>query len=395
MEVGVAVAGGGIAGCALAYELARRGIDVVVFEKRQEIGAPKRCGEGISSSTVKSLGQEIPRRCIAQEIDGAIVYSPSMKEVRVEFSEVVGYILERKVYDKWLAYRAAKEGARILAKHEVVDVIKEGNVIKGVVVDNGFERFEVRACVTVAADGVESTVSRKAGLNTTPKLVDIDVGFQYEMAGIELEDPHKLLFFFGKNVAPRGYIWVFPKGDDVANVGIGICSLYSRDTAKRYLDRFIEKTPWLRKGSVIEVNAGAIPVGGFLKDMVLDGFLAIGDAAHQVNPIHGGGMKEAQLAARIAADVIKRCFEKSDFSKKALELYNRIWWEERGKELEKVLKVRMVLEKLEDEDLDYLAENLSGDDLVNFAHGKGLGKLAKLLLKRPRLAKVVLSVLLE
>ncbi len=390
----VVVVGAGPGGTSTAKHLAEKGINVVVFEKRQEIGAPKRCGEGLSASTVKLLGQKIPKRCIAQKIDGAIIYAPNGKSIEINYGKTVGYIVERKLYDKWLAEQAAKKGAKIIAKAEVKDVVKENGFIKGVAVNWEGRKYKIKSKVVVAADGVESTIARKAGLDTVNKLINIDSGYQYEMSNIYLEDPHKIYFFFGNEIAPRGYIWIFPKGKDRANVGIGICGSFGKKTAREYLREFVEKHEWLRNGSILEANAGGIPVGGFLKNMVLNGFLVVGDAAHQVNPIHGGGMKEAQIAGRIAAQVIAEALEKGDVSAKSLEKYNKIWWRERGKELEKVQKLREVVERLSDEDLNFLADNLRGEDLINFTHGKGLAKLAKILLKKPKLAKLAKHLLL-
>ncbi len=384
----VVVVGAGPGGCSTAKHLAEKGVEVVVFEKRQEIGAPKRCGEGLSANTVKLLGQKIPKKCIAQTINGALVYAPNGKCIEISFDETVGYILERKTYDKWLAEEAARKGARIITKADVVDVIKENGFITGVKVKWNGKTYKTKSKVVVGADGVESTIARKAGLNTTNALIHLDSGYQFEMAGIELDDPHKLVFYFGNEIAPRGYIWIFPKGKDVVNVGIGICGLFSKKSAREYLMDFIQNNENLRNGSILEVNAGGIPVGGFLKNMVLDGFLVVGDAAHQVNPIHGGGMKEAQIAGKIAAMVIAEALEKGDVSAKMLKKYNEIWWKERGHELERVQKLREVIEHLSDEDLNFLAEHLTGDDLIDFTHGKNLGKLAKILLKRPSLIRL-------
>ena len=382
-EYDVVVVGAGPGGSAVAKRCAERGLKVIMLEKRQEIGSPKRCAEGLTFSTEKIIGK-IPERCIAQKINGTNVYSPSGKSVKVDFGEYGGYILERKVFDKWLASRASRAGAYVQAKTEVVDVIKEDGYIKGVKAEFEGEEFEIRAKVVVAADGVESTVARKAGLNTTNQLINIDSGFQYEMSNLNLKDPEKIEIFMGNEVAPRGYIWIFPKGKDLANVGIGVAM--SQKTARYYLDKFIEDNPEIFKDAgIIEVNSGGIPVGGFLKNMVANGLVVVGDAAHQVNPIHGGGLKEATIAGQIAGEVIAKAVKKGDVSEDSLSEYNKIWWKERGRALEKVQKLREVVEKLSDDDLNMLAETLTGDDLIEFSRGNKLFNLGKILLKNPKL----------
>lgn len=377
------VVGAGPAGCSVAKELAERGFDVVVFEKRQEIGAPKRCGEGLSSSAVEELGLDIPKKCRMQSIDGALVYSPSTDKVTIDMDETVGWVLERKMFDKWMAERAAEAGAKVRAKGKVLDLLPDN---RGVVVDIEGERKEVESEVVIAADGVESRIARKAGIKDSSDLGLVDSGYQYEMVNLELKDENKLELYFGEKVAPRGYLWVFPKGDNKANVGIGIGGDVEK-TAKYYLDKFIHKNDRFEEASIVEVNSGMIPVGGLLKEMTADNFLAVGDAANQVNPIHGGGIREGIKAGKIASRILSRALDEGDTTKRNLQEYNEIWWKERGKKLKKVEKLREVLEDLDDEDLNYLAKKLEGDDLMAFSRGERLSKLGKMLLRRPKMVK--------
>ncbi len=379
----VVVVGAGPAGCSVANELAEKGYSVAVYEKRQEIGAPKRCGEGISSYAMDNLNLDVPDNCKMQPIDGALVFSPNGDGVTIDSGETVGWTLERKMFDKWMAERAAKAGAEIRAKAEVVDLLPEN---KGVVVDIEGERKEVESRMVVAAGGVESPIAKKAGVKKPSKLHIVDSGYQYEMVNLDLKDDRKLELYFGDEVAPRGYVWIFPKGESKANVGIGIAGDIDK-TAKYYLDRFIENNGRFNKASITEVNSGMIPVGGLLDDMVADNFLAVGDAANQVNPIHGGGIREGIRGGIIASKVISMALDEEDTSHKNLQKYNQIWWEERGRSLRRVEKLREVLEDLDDGDLNYLAEKLKGEDLMDFSQGRNLSKLGKLLLKRPKMIK--------
>jgi len=386
-EYDVVVVGAGPGGSATSKALAEMGLSVLLLEKRPSIGSEKRCAEGLSISTIDIIEErmgKIPKRCFARMISGAIVYAPNGKEILIDFGKNAGAVMERKVFDKWLAAQASRAGAHVEAKTEVLDVIKKDGFVKGVKVQRDGQIFEVKSKVVVAADGMESTIARKAGLNTTSKLIDVDSGYQYEMSGLNIRDSRKIELWFGNEIAPRGYVWIFPKGKDLANVGIGVAM--NEKNAKYYLDKFIENNPKIfSHASVIEVNSGGIPVGGFLKNMVMNGFLVVGDAAHQVNPIHGGGMKEATVAGFIAGKVIAKAIKNNDVSEKYLSEYNRIWWRKRGRSLEKVLKLRETIENLSDDDFNALAEELTGDDLMEFSRGNKLFKLGKFFLKKPSL----------
>jgi digeranylgeranylglycerophospholipid reductase len=381
-EYDVVVVGCGPAGSNTAKELAEKGFNVVIFDRNFEIGCPKRCGEGISANSVKQLKLKIPSYCIAQKINGAYVYAPNGREVKIKFKGTEGYILERKVFDKWLAKQAVAAGAEIFSRATVTDVLWNGNFVNGVKVETIDGLLEVRSKIVVAADGVESLVMRKAGIRTNKNPQLVDSGFQYEMAGIKLRDPHMIELFFGNEIAKRGYVWIFPKGKDCANVGVGISGAVGDvKRAKAYLDDFISRRRELSEGSIIEVNGGCIPVGGLMKNMVGNGILGVGDAVNQVNPIHGGGIAESIKAAKIAAEVIVGAFKKKDFSEKMLSQYNKKWWEERGKHLQKVERLREMVEKMTDQQLNDLAEILNGEDLSEFAHGRRLPKLIKIAAK--------------
>lgn len=376
----VVVVGSGPAGSSTAKRCAEQGLNTLVIDRNQEIGTPVRCGEGLSDNSVKALKLKLPSKCIATTIKGAIVYAPDGKRIEIKFKGTNGYTLERKMFDKWLASEAATAGAKVMAKSVFNDVIMKGNQVAGIKANILGQNKNISANVVVAADGIESYVMRKAGFRAkNPRLVDS--GYQYEMAGIDLEDPHMIVLYFGYNIAPRGYVWVFPKGKDIANVGIGISGLGYEKTAKQYLDEFILKTNQLNIGSVLEVNGGCIPVGGFLDNMVSDGLIGVGDSVNQVNPIHGGGIAESIKAGRIAGNVIANAKKKNDFSAKTLSEYNKTWWQDCGNRLKNVEKVREMFEKMSDQEMNDLADVLDGEDLVDLSHGKNYAKVAKIFLK--------------
>lgn len=382
-EYDVVVVGGGPGGSVTARDCARKGLKVLLLEKRQEIGAPKRCAEGIDIESLRSIGYTGKERFVAQEIDGAYIYSPD--NTRVNGAPGRGVVLERKVFDKFLAYDAAKAGARIYARADAVGLLRDGGRVSGVVVDYCGQSLEVNAKVVVAADGVESKVARAAGLKTAIPPKHYASGYQYEMAGIRMDEPHKLHLYFGQSIAPGGYIWIFPKGEHVANVGIGISS-GSEKTAKHYLDAWIMSRPDTAQGSVIEENSGGIPLGGFLDKMTADNFVAVGDAAHQVNPLHGGGLKEATFAGSLAAETISNAIRRGDTSSASLDGYNVAWWRERGTLLRKLRKAVDVIEKLSDDDINLIARSIGPSD-IGLLNSGDFAALGKLLLKKPGLLK--------
>ncbi len=372
------VVGAGIAGPIIARNVAKEGYSVLLIDRKWAIGTPKQCAEGISIRVFKKYGIPYDRRFINREIYGAKLYSPSGYELEMRYKNVSGVILERKVFDKMLAYYAAKAGADVMARTEALDVIRKDGKISGIKAKHEDEPVEIHADIIVAADGVESTIARKAGINTYAPPHEFDSSYEYEML-IEGYDPDLIHLWFGNDVAPRGYIWVFPKDEDRANVGIGINS-DNPQTAKYYLDR------WLRKNRIptrklVEINVGIVPVGGFVKELVRDNVLVVGDAARQVNPMHGGGMGEAMEAGTLASRWIVKALEEENLD--LLQNYTREWWEKEGTRLERILKVRKVTEKLTDADLDLFIQVLSSADAEKIAGGNYF-EVIKALLKNPK-----------
>ena len=381
----VVVIGAGPGGSRTAQLCAQKGLDVLILEKRPEIGAPKRCAEGIEKNQLLNLGFEENEKFIAQTIDRSIVYTISGEEIKQDSDKKKGYVLERKLFDKAMASKAAISGAKILVNTEVINLIKENDYICGVNIDYNGKTYKIKSDVVVSAEGVEGKRAKEALNLSPPKPNEIISGYQYEMENIDLKDPHQLEFFIGATIAPGGYIWIFPKGERRANVGIGIVSDCEK-SAKYYLDAWIGNKSSLQMGSILEENAGAIPVGGFLKKMTANGFLAIGDAARQVHPLHGGGLHEATHAAKIAAQVIYEAKSENNYSDKFLDKYNKMWWNERGKELSCVNKIKNAFQKMSDEELNLIFHLIKATS-INHLNSGNLIEISKLLLKTPKLIK--------
>ncbi|MDI6884007.1 MAG: NAD(P)/FAD-dependent oxidoreductase, partial [Hadesarchaea archaeon] len=262
-------------------------------------------------------------------------------------------------FDKFLAARAANAGADLMVGTFVDGLILEDGKPKGVKARGIGGRLEVAAEVVIAADGVGSRVARWAGLNTTLKLDDIESGIQFQMVGVDFESPSMMEFYLGSKIAPGGYGWIFPKEEDMANVGLGVLGSRAQRRPIEYLRDFVARMPNLSKGKVVEINGGGDPVSGPLKKTVKDNLLVVGDAARQVNALTGGGIDSAMRAGNIAGEVAAKAVSEGNTSERRLGEYEKRWREQMGKRLERYLKAKNVLLSLTDEELDLLAETLS------------------------------------
>jgi len=358
----VLVIGAGPAGSMTAKWAAKNGAKVLMIEKRQEIGSPVRCGEGMSKAWLPDVGIK-PGRWINLEVEGARIYSPSEKVFEINEKDAgneVGYVVERDEFDKQLAIDAANAGVDVVLKTAATSVLKENGKVVGVKAKRFGESFEIRAPVTIAADGFESQVGRWAGISTNIAMRDMDTCLQYRMTNVDC-DVRYCDFFLGK-VAPGGYVWVFPKGDGLANVGIGVqvSQVKAMADARNYLDRWIEHHPGYAKGKKIDMVGGGVSISAPLKQTVGDGIMLVGDAARMIDPLTGGGIANGCIAGKICGQVAAEAVHAGTPTKDFFQKYEVGWRAVLEEKLYRNWLAKEKLVQLSDETFDKVIDALQG-----------------------------------
>jgi digeranylgeranylglycerophospholipid reductase len=362
MKTDVLVIGAGPAGSMTAKWASKSGARVLMIEKRQEIGSPVRCGEGMSKDWLADVGIT-PGRWINVEVEGARIFSPSEKVFEINEKQAgneVGYVVERTGFDKQLAIDAANAGVEVKLKTAAVGLLKEHGRVVGAKVKEFGQTYEVRAPVTVGADGFESQVGRWAGIPTNIATRDMDTCLQYRMTAVDC-DVRYCDFYLGK-VAPGGYVWIFPKGEGLANVGIGVqvSQVTNPADARTYLDRWIDHHPGYAKGKKIDMVGGGVSISPPLKQTVADGIMLVGDAARMIDPLTGGGIANGCIAGKICGTVAAEGVHSGDVSKEFFQKYEKGW---RARLEEKLYRNWLAKEKLvslSDETFDKIVDALAG-----------------------------------
>lgn len=368
-EYDVLVVGGGPGGALAARTAAEKGLRVGLVEKRSAIGVPVRCAEGVGRDLIEEFMEPDPA-WISAEIDRAVLVAPDGYRMTLEpkmAGSEVGYVLDRKRFDRDLVIQAADAGADVQVRARAVAPIMENGAVAGARIEANGAVEEVRAKVTVAADGVESKFARWCGVDTAVPLAEIETCVQYLMTGIEI-DPAATAFYLGNEVAPEGYVWVFPKGERTANVGVGISGKKCRDGSRPldYLNRFVKDH--FPDGRVLEWIIGGVPVCRPLERTVADGLVIVGDAARVADPITGGGIYNAMFTGRLAGQTAADAIAQGDVSTSALMAYDRGWRDAKlGKALERNYKIKEYYLTLSDEKLNRLVHSISRVDLSKFS----------------------------
>lgn len=320
----IIVVGAGPAGSTAARYAAAAGAKVLMLEKDRDVGYPVRCGEAVSHEGVAQFIKPDPK-WIASKVTKFRLIAPNGKSVLPKL-DGGGYVLERRIFDYELAKLAANEGAEVITKAYVYDLLREDGKITGVQTLIKDKKVDIRAKVIIGADGVESRVGKWGGMDTTCHIRDMESCAQMTLSGIEV-DPDVLDFYFGDEVSPGGYLWVFPKGTDTANVGLGLSvDAAKKKSAIKFLHEFVERK--FPKAAMLTHIAGGVPCAKTNPEIVKENVILVGDAAHQVNPVSGGGIISGMIGGMIGGEVAVESITRGDVSH--LREYDKRWHKRLG-----------------------------------------------------------------
>ncbi|MCM2466198.1 NAD(P)/FAD-dependent oxidoreductase [Methanoculleus sp. CWC-02] len=342
----VVVVGAGPAGSTAARYAAEAGLDVLLIDKRREVGVPVCCGEFNADPAV--LAEALPNApgldelfpvdpgLVRRGIRGAVAVSPGGREY--EF-DLAGYTVDRDAFDRHLADAAVREGAVLSVETKFLG--REGRRVTT-------SRGEVEAGVVVAADGPLSPVCRSAGMERCAVLAPAIT------CRVEGEFGDRLRFSFGNRVAPGGYAWLFPK-QGCANVGLGV---QGRGTPVPVLLRaFLAGYGFAAR----DVQAGFVPVSGPIGETVRENVLAVGDAAGHVVASNGGGIAPAMICGRLAGLAAAKHLLHGE----PLAAYEREWRSAIGRELLAAARTKRMADRILGS--DFLLERA-----MNLLGGRGI-----------------------
>ncbi|MDV2482825.1 NAD(P)/FAD-dependent oxidoreductase [Methanoculleus sp. Wushi-C6] len=322
----VLVVGAGPAGSTTARYAAEAGLDVLLIDKRKEIGLPVCCGE--FNATTEVLAEALPHApgfddlfpldpaLIRREIRGAVAVSPKGREY--EF-DLPGYTLDRDALDRHLAEEAVRAGAALSL--ETTFLSCDGHRVRT-------RRGDVEVRVVVAADGPLSPVCRSAGMERNALLAPAVT------CRVDGEFGDRIRLYFGNRIAPGGYAWVFPK-EGCANVGLGVQD--RKTPVPVLLDAFLARMGYSGR----DVMAGFVPVSGPIPETVRGNVIAVGDAAGHVVASNGGGIAPAMICGRIAGLAVARHLLHGE----PLAAYEREWRSALGRELETAAKTKRMADR--------------------------------------------------
>ncbi|HUO46348.1 MAG TPA: geranylgeranyl reductase family protein [Acidimicrobiia bacterium] len=318
LDNSVLVVGGGPAGSAAAYWLARHGHPVTLVEKK-EYPRDKTCGDGLTPRAIWWLHEmgfdfDVPE---FHRITGLRSYAGDELFLEMPWPNHSKYpnwggVIRRRDLDAQVADLARKQGVEVLERTEATPVVEDGR-LKGAVLSHNGETEEVNPRFVIIADGSLNRFGRELG---TARRKDYPMGLAARgyYASPRSTDPFlesQLDLRDSSGATMPGYGWVFPLGDGSVNVGVGLLSTFKRwkhVNTTRMMEDYVRTAP--RYWELNEENKLSNPVGGKLtmsfskSPLIGPNWITVGDAAGAINPWNGEGISYGYETGHLAAEAV-------------------------------------------------------------------------------------------
>lgn len=347
----VVVIGGGPVGSFAALMLSKLGKKVTVFEEHEEIGNPDHCAGHLSINSLRTLGlYPISNQIIENEFSRANFYSYDGSSFPVKLSKPVTCVVNRELFDKHIFSKAKDAGACFYMNSRVKSLLIDNGFVKGIRTNiDGSEKI-IRSKIVLDAEGISSRLLKQTNLTPLdPTKLVYAVSAQVE--NVQNLKSNGVEVYFGKSYAPGFYAWLIPKLDGTAKVGLATNKGNPNIFLKKLMFDHPIASQYLSRAKIRNKQFHSIPLGGPIRKLYLNGFMALGDVASQVKPTTGGGVVFGLRSSIIASQVACQAINNNDLSENSLRLYQKLYMETFNFDFRIMLKIRAFLNSLSDKKL--------------------------------------------
>ena len=354
----IIIIGAGPAGTSAALYAHKLGLNTVIIDK-STFPRDKICGDALSGKSIRYMKElgilEEVSRLKGSKIKRVTFGSPNHKQFDIYLNNPhhthhagtikEGYVIPRETFDNFL-FQKAQDVTEIRQGFNFSELLYQNGKIIGIKGTQNKQKHEIYAPIILGCDGAKSTLVRKMGFHTENEdNTAIAIRCYYE--GVKgLSDQIELHFV--DEVLP-GYFWLFPAGDNIANVGIGLSKKQAKKDERKLseiLDEVTQskffKNRFLKSKKLENPKGWSLPLGRIKRPSFGDGFILLGDAAGLIDPFTGEGIGNAMASAKFAIEVSAEALKKKDFSKEMFSKYHELIWNELGSELKTSSKLQDV-----------------------------------------------------
>ncbi len=425
MDYDVIVAGGGLAGTITAQAIAhysKQNLKILSIDRNPEIFPGRKslsgwtCGDACSKEAVDYMASRIKVQWTSPEIEhnvkGVMAFSPD-KETAIPF-DGQGYMLNRQKLPEVQNERAKKMGVEFEFEINLTGLIYDGQQVIGVEGINNKTKqpYKKTAKIVVDATGVTSML-RNTLKNSTKVEKRIDrrdlestgryiMYFDPATKDLTEFDPDYCIIHLDQDIAPGGYGWVFPKGENKVNIGLGVektllekrnARLGKKDNVQSLMDEYLHRNKVIKNAKLsqdsedINNNSGIFQVSVRRQNdcLVSGGYMLVGDSAWMPKPIDAGGIGPALIAGTVIGNNVVQALEQNDVTEKNLWQYNLDFIKEYGYKTAGLELFRRLVQTLTNEQISYGMKHFLGNmDVESISKGEhpdfsGLGKVGMII----------------
>jgi geranylgeranyl reductase family protein len=381
----VIVVGAGTAGSMTAKNVAKAGFKVCLIDrkKKEDIGE-KVCGDAVGKHHFDELSLAYPKGDeLNNRIEGIKIYSPDLQTTfTVKSEQVYGFILNRRVFGQRLVNEAIDAGATLLESTMAIEPILKDSYVTGITAKNmkTESKTQFQSKVVVDASGFTAILRKQLpteiGIDLTVDSEDVEACYR-EIRKLKTADYDSKLceIYLDQTQAPNGYHWIFPEGENTINTGLGLAMVKDFPNPKNQFYQKILPNSKFKDSTVVKGGSWYVPTRRPLDCMTGDGIVVVGDAACQVNPIHGGGIGPSMMGGSLAGKTIVESIGKDDVSREGLWRYNVEYMKVYGAKQAGLDIFRLfLLKSISNDDINYgmKYQLITEDDLFKVSIGEDL-----------------------